>query len=89
MHTVIYMLGQTDTSSTLRANERGMTKEPIAVKPSRPDSRLNPMSRLNFGKVYTVEHNIKAMDVGMVVKESMMHLKTYFSEVCPRSQITT
>jgi hypothetical protein len=78
MHTVIYMQG---TSPKPRADEIGMTKEPIAVKPCSPKQKLDPMSRLNFGKVYTVEHNIKAMDVGMVTDQSKLYLDGYFRNV--------
>ncbi|KAF7511129.1 hypothetical protein GJ744_005360 [Endocarpon pusillum] len=78
-HAVIYMQG---TTSQPRPDERGLVKEPIAVKPASPDQKLDPMSRLNFGKPYTVEHNIKAMDVGMVTDKSMPYLETYFKNVC-------
>lgn len=78
-HAVIYMQG---TKSQPRQDERGLVKEPIAVKPASPDQKLDPMSRLNFGKPYTVEHNIKAMEVGMVTDKSMPYLVTYFQNVC-------
>ena len=89
MHTVIYMEGQADASPEPRRDECGITKEPIAVKPSRRDSQLDPMSRLNFGKVYTVEHNIRAMDIGMVTKESEHRLVGYFNNVCLNERIPT
>lgn len=56
----------------------GMNKEPIAVKPAAFDQKLRPCSRLNFGKVYTVEWNVKVMDVGHIAGVSLQRLNTYF-----------
>jgi hypothetical protein len=36
---------------------------------------IDPSSRLNFGKVYTVEHNIKVRNVGKVEKEWLPRLR--------------
>ena len=83
MHAVIYMQGK---SSVPRPDERGIVKEPIEVVPSSNDQKLDSMSRLNFGKVYTVEHYIRAMDVGMVSERSKLHLVTYFGNVCNGSK---
>ncbi|KAJ5089650.1 hypothetical protein N7532_008334 [Penicillium argentinense] len=56
-HAVIYMRG---TRPTTRANEARMTKDPIEVRTAKQDQKLDSISRINFGKVYTVEHNIKS-----------------------------
>jgi hypothetical protein len=77
-HAVIHMDG---TSSSPRADEQGIVKQAITVSPASPEQQLRPMSRLNFGKPYTVEHNIKAMDVGMVVQRSLPYLESYFKNV--------
>src|SRR5271168_1207858 len=53
-HAVIYMTGARPTDLQ---DERLMNKEPIAVDPASPDQRLNNSSRLDFRRVYTVEHN--------------------------------
>ena len=37
---------------------------------------INASSRLNFGKIYTVEHNIKVRNVGKISKESLPRIKT-------------
>ena len=79
-HAVIHMQG---TSSSPRADEHGMmVKQAITVSAASPEQKLDPMSRLNFGKPYTVEHNIKAMDVGMVLRDSLPFLESYFRNVC-------
>lgn len=46
-----------------------------AVGDSRGEALLH-MSRLNLGKVYTIEHNIKVKSFGMVHENSMGALET-------------
>jgi hypothetical protein len=80
-HTIIYMAG-TNPNALPQEHQRGLVKEPIAVNPASHDQKLKAMSRLNFGKLYTVEHNIRAMNVGMVTKDSMPNLMLYFHNFC-------
>ena len=77
-HTIIHMIG---TPAARKASELGMTKSPIAVDPSTPREKLDQMSRLNFGKIYTVEHNVKVKSVGTVTKESMPNFEAYIVNV--------
>ena len=71
---MIYMVG---TSSEADPGER-IVKNPIAVKPAGPDQKLHPKSRINFDKMYSVEYNVKVMDVGKVADESIHNLSLYF-----------
>ena len=71
---MIYMVG---TSSQAAPGER-IVKSPIAVNPARPDQKLHPKSRINFDKMYSVEYNVKVMDVGKVADESLPNLSLYF-----------
>ncbi|KAJ5083923.1 hypothetical protein NUU61_008502 [Penicillium alfredii] len=73
-HAVIYMQGN---RPAVNPGEPRMIKEPLEVEPARPDQRLDPMSRLNFGKVYTVEHNVKVLPVGKIAEESMARFIAY------------
>jgi hypothetical protein len=73
-HAVIYMAG---TMPRVEPNEQRMTKDPIAVIPASPAEKLDKMSRINFGKVYTIEYNVKVMDVGMVTPDSQRNLHHY------------
>lgn len=57
--------------------EPRITKEPLEVKPAAHDQKLDKMSRLNFGRVYTVEHNVKVMPVGKISERSMPKLRGY------------
>jgi hypothetical protein len=45
--------------------EHGMLP-PIRVKLRRRGDALDEMSRLDYGKVFTVEHNVKVYEIGMV-----------------------
>jgi hypothetical protein len=71
---VIYMVG---TSSEADPGEK-IVKNPIAVNPAGPGQKLHPKSRINFDKMYSVEYNVKVMDVGKVADESIHNLSLYF-----------
>ncbi|GFF61464.1 hypothetical protein IFM62136_05023 [Aspergillus lentulus] len=75
-HAIVYMQGSVPTC---KADEPRMTKEPLEVEPARPNERLDEMSRLNFGKVYRVEHNAKVRHVGMISWTSMVKFRGYVS----------
>jgi hypothetical protein len=75
-HTIIHM---TDTRPYCSHEELGLiTKKPIVVEPSSSDQKLDRMSRVDFNKTYTVEHNVKVMDVGRVSRESLPQLIAYW-----------
>lgn len=76
-HSIVYM---TDTRpSCLPAEEKDLLiSKAIAVEKAFHDQRLDPMSRLNFKKIYTVEHNVKVMNVGKVTKDSLPVLIGYW-----------
>ncbi|KAH8656069.1 hypothetical protein BGZ60DRAFT_417710 [Tricladium varicosporioides] len=40
--------------------------KPISVQMSSPKEKLDPMTRINFNKVYTVEHNVKIFIIGKI-----------------------
>jgi hypothetical protein len=74
-HAIAYM---SNSHPVRLASETGMTKESIRIYPARPDSKLSQLSRINFARVYTVEHNVKVMDIGIVAESSMHHLIGYW-----------
>ena len=75
-HCVIYM---DNTNPTIDIREKGLiTKKSIAVTAAHPDQKLHQMSRLNFGKVYSVEWNVKVMNVGKVNADSMPAFASYW-----------
>jgi hypothetical protein len=65
----------------LREEEKYLIKKRIAVEKASPDQKLDPMSRLNFKKIYTIEHNVKVMSVGRVVKDSLPALLGYWRAI--------
>lgn len=71
-----------------KRGEAGMQPIPIRVDPDRRDGRLDPMSRLNFGKVYTVEHNVKAESFGAVHREFLPHLIYQWRVVWAQPSVT-
>lgn len=74
-HAIIHMI---DQAAVRLAKETGMTKDPIAIEPASPDQKLDQMSRINFGKVYTVEHNVKVLHVGKIHESSMARFQSYW-----------
>jgi len=53
----------------------------IRVIPTRQGESMDPMSRINFKKVYTVEYNVKVRDFGNVDKAFLRYLKRQFDQV--------
>ena len=53
--------------------------EAIRVQPSK-NGELDPAARINFGKQYAVEHNVKVLDLGVVSDEAQHNLRVYFSQ---------
>ena len=74
-HAVIY----TDSYPGLLEGE-SLDKKPLRVIPESPELKLDPASRINFGKVYTVEHNIKVKRLGKIADECMHLLDMYWRE---------
>ena len=54
-----------------------ITKSSIRVQ-STEGEYLEPESRVNYGKAYAVEHNVKVLDVGMVIQDHRYLIKMYF-----------
>jgi hypothetical protein len=67
-----------DTTPSRLPSETGMTKKPIQVDPAGADQKLDAISRVCFAKIYTVEHNVKVMEVGRISPSSMKDLVCYF-----------
>jgi len=63
-------------------HEKGerLSKQPIEIKVEEADIDVSAMSRVNFAKPYTVEHNVKVRRIGRVVGDSVKRLERYFAE---------
>lgn len=57
-----------------------LNKEPFPIIVENPTQTIDNMSRLNFGKVYTVEHNTSVLKIGRVADENIPLLEKYFNE---------
>jgi hypothetical protein len=57
-----------------------LVKEPLEVEPVFTSVTLHTSSLVNFGKVYTVEHNVKVMPIGQISARSMPKFVQYWKE---------
>jgi len=64
-----------------RRNEEPMQAVPIRVDANDRTETLDRMSRVNFAKVYTIEHNVKVLDFGYVNQNSLPALESQFHAV--------
>ncbi|EMC94048.1 hypothetical protein BAUCODRAFT_36518 [Baudoinia panamericana UAMH 10762] len=83
-HTIIYTGRSpppTSPSEQPIRGEQGMRPLPIKVEPNIRGTTLSPSSRLNFAKVYTVEHDVAVLNFGMVSAGSMHALESQFRDV--------
>lgn len=61
--------------------EIGMQPYAIRVIPDDGRDKLDYMTRVNYGKVYTVEHNVKVRRFGVVDQKSLANLLDQFRNV--------
>ncbi|KAL4938398.1 hypothetical protein BDV06DRAFT_231901 [Aspergillus oleicola] len=73
-HAIIYMR---DTRPAMSSQEPRMEKDPLEVVPEDPEQQLDLMSRLNFGRIYTVEHNVPMLPMGRIANGSMAKFFQY------------
>jgi hypothetical protein len=76
-HAIIYT-GHSDDDAPPLLDGEAITKQALRVTPSGTEV-LEPASRVNFGKVYTVEHNVKVLDIGVVDRNHHFLLIHYFN----------
>lgn len=56
-------------------------RQAIRVSPRDKHSQMDRTSRLHYAKMYTVEHNVKVFDFGMVLPEYIEVMKSQWREV--------
>jgi hypothetical protein len=49
---------------------------------------IHQMSRINFRKVYTIEHNVKAKKIGRIVDDDLDRFKHYFRQVYLNDEVS-
>jgi hypothetical protein len=57
-----------------------MRKDPIEIIATDATETIEPASRLRFGKIYSIEWNVKVRDIGKVAGKHMSKLVKYFKE---------
>lgn len=57
-----------NAETNLKRGEAPVQTTAFRVEPSRPTDFLDPRSRINLGKIYTIEHNVKVRSLGYVVE---------------------
>ncbi|PMD40892.1 hypothetical protein L207DRAFT_633837 [Hyaloscypha variabilis F] len=81
-HTVVYS-SKRDGYTLAEGEEGRMHHRPIRVEIKDPSDKLDPMSRLNYAKIYTVEHNVKVLFIGRVAENYEQLVVTAFNETHP------
>ena len=76
-HAIIYTGPEGSEPPDLLPGE-GITKLALRVEPDGSRVKLDPISRINFGKTYTVEHNVKVLSIGIVTEEHLDLLDHYW-----------
>lgn len=83
-HAIIYS-GKTPPtpmeSERPHRGEAGMRPFSIRVDLDNPEEKLDPRSRIDFGKLHTIHHNLKVRPFGMVNDKSMGYLVNQFQAV--------
>lgn len=83
-HAIIYTgrtVPQARSDERPSREETGMRPESIRVDPDNQTDRLDPMSRIDFGGVHQVQHNIKTKSLGIVSRQSVNALQSQFANV--------
>ena len=63
----------------LHPNERPLRKEKLSVVVEEDTLRLNPRARLDFGRIFTIDHkDVHVRSVGRIDSQSMKLLEDYF-----------
>ncbi|KAK0613730.1 hypothetical protein B0T14DRAFT_438639, partial [Immersiella caudata] len=67
-HGIVYMLG---SKPTMLRNEPSLGFRPVRMEPDLPTEKLAAESRVNYSKLFSVEHNAKVNFIGRIVAEDM------------------
>lgn len=81
-HAIIYM-GEEAPEPLERES---LSLRSIKVDPKTPRDKLEPESRINYAKIYTVEHNVKVLFIGKIAESSVARLMTDFDMVWDRKR---
>lgn len=74
-HAIVYM---NNAKPKRLKDESKLSKNAIQVISKNPRDKLEVDSRVNYGKIYTVEHNVKVLFIGKLAEESERTFMTDF-----------
>lgn len=60
--------------------EEGISRDPIAIIIEAPGQYISPIARLDCGRIYTVEDNLKVAKIGRVHPSHLSSLDEYYKE---------
>lgn len=60
--------------------EEGITRAPLKVIIEEGEQYISPLARLDCGRVYTVENNLRVLKIGRIHTDSLPALEEYFRE---------
>jgi hypothetical protein len=73
-YAAVYPMG---SEPNIGISER-MSKKPFPIIIEDPRERIDPRSRLNFGQVYTIQHNLKVLKIGRIPDKYLTRFDEYF-----------
>lgn len=84
-HAIVWAVWEGRQEPGKLPGEEGMTKLPLRMIPDRVPGNaqqedLHPASRINFGKVYTVEHNVRIFGIGWIDPTHIHLVKSYYRQ---------
>jgi hypothetical protein len=74
-HAVVFVHG---TEEPILLPEETSNKGAFPIIVEEQSENIDPMSRLDFSRVYTVEHNVKVLKIGRISPEHHERLERYF-----------
>jgi mRNA-degrading endonuclease toxin of MazEF toxin-antitoxin module len=70
-----------NTAPSKLPEETKMNKDPLKIILDSPKDKLDPKSRINLGKIITIDHNVKVKPIGSVDERSLVKLLHYVSSI--------
>jgi hypothetical protein len=64
-----------------------LRKKPFSIIIEDSREKIDPLTRINFSKIYTVEHNVKALKIGRIPDTDL--LRKYFIECIAGPEVTS
>ncbi|KAH7385006.1 hypothetical protein BKA64DRAFT_748480 [Cadophora sp. MPI-SDFR-AT-0126] len=77
---VAVRISTNDPPPTPRSTEEDSQKTPLGIIVEDSEEKIDPMTRINFGQVFTIQHNLKVAKVGRIHPTDIERLNKYFIE---------